>query len=139
LCAISTASGSAIGCRDRLDATGSAASPPSRVCGACTCRPCLGGVLGLRRGEALGPKWADINFETSELVVARSLEAIRLPKPKRDPAAGESGKPKGPGVRLAFKPPKSAKVRKLVIPAFVLEALRVHRIGQKTERLAIPV
>ncbi len=100
----------------------------------------LGGVLGMRRGETLGLKWSDVNFEASELMVARSLEAIRLQKPEADPAAAEPGTPKAlaPGVRLAFKPPKSGKARKLVIPAFVLEALRVHRIVQKKERLAIP-
>jgi integrase len=72
--------------------------------------------LGLRQGELLGLRWADIDFQTRTLSVKRTLSGI------------EGGRP-------VFGTPKTAKSRrnvKLTTPA--MDALQRHRETQDRER-----
>jgi integrase len=73
-------------------------------------------TMGLRRGEMLGLRWADIDFTSGMLHVRHSLERV-----------------KGEGVRLAE--PKSAKAkRSLRIPQVALTALIAQRRAQEIQR-----
>ncbi len=52
-------------------------------------------ATGLRRGEALGLRWSDIDFESRTLTVARSIERVgdEITSGRRDPVqVGENGK-----------------------------------------------
>jgi integrase len=76
----------------------------------------LAGTAGLRRGEILGLKWADIDFDASLLRVERSLEQTK----------------KG----MALKPPKTARgARTITLPETANAGLRQHLVEQKEERL----
>ncbi len=72
---------------------------------------------GLRRAEALGIRWADVDLEAGTITITQTLKVA-------------GGKP-------IFGPPKTAKSRRLLeltLPA--VEALRRHRHEQRKERLA---
>jgi integrase len=69
-------------------------------------------TLGLRRGETLGLRWRDINFETSRMTVRHSLENV-----------------KGKGARLTDTKSDKSK-RELRIPQICLIALERHRNSQ---------
>lgn len=72
-------------------------------------------AAGLRRGEVLALRWADVNFDIGSLAVQRSLSKV------------EGG--------WAFTEPKTASSRRVVkLPAFAVESLREHRIRQEVER-----
>ncbi|HSH79967.1 MAG TPA: site-specific integrase [Herpetosiphonaceae bacterium] len=72
--------------------------------------------LGLRRGEALGLRWEDLDLERRTLRVAVSLGVV-------------NGK-------LVLGEPKTATSRRtLELPAALVTALRVHRARQLEERL----
>jgi len=74
-------------------------------------------ALGLRRGEALGLKWEDIDLEKGSLTVNRALQ-----------------RQKGKG--LVFVEPKSESSRRTVaLPGFAVESLKEHRNRQLEERL----
>jgi integrase len=77
----------------------------------------LAGTAGLRRGEILGLKWGDIDFDASLLRVNRSLEQTK----------------KG----LLLKPPKSARggARTITLPKITVDGLRQHLVEQKKDRL----
>lgn len=76
---------------------------------------------GLRRGEILGLKWQDIDFQTRKLQVRRTL--TRIPS-------------KLPGRGYTEAEPKTDKGRRsLVLPSFTLEALKQHRIKQLEAKL----
>jgi integrase len=65
---------------------------------------------GLRRGELLALTWADLDLESGHLTVRRSLEQ---------------------GTEVRFKEPKTRRSRRTVVmPRFVREALRKHRLEQ---------
>ncbi|MEE8530661.1 MAG: site-specific integrase [Hyphomicrobium sp.] len=75
-------------------------------------------TTGLRRGEVLALRWADIDLDSAGLAVNQSLEQTR------------GG--------LRFKAPKTSKSRRAVaLPALAVEILREHRIAQTKERLAL--
>jgi integrase len=75
-------------------------------------------ALGLRRGEALGLRWEDIDLEVGTLTVRRSLQRV-------DRA-------------LSFVEPKTAKSRRTVaLPRFSVAALRTHRLRQLEERIQL--
>ena len=74
-------------------------------------------ITGLRRGELVGLKWADIDFETAQLAVRRSVEQTRK------------------GVR--FKPTKSKQARTVQLSVHALEVFRKHRVAQGRERLKV--
>lgn len=73
--------------------------------------------IGLRRGETLGLRWVDVDFEVGYLRVEQQVQRVR-------------------GVGLMVKPlPKTKSSRRTVkLPAFCLEALRAHRERQAEER-----
>jgi integrase len=74
-------------------------------------------AVGLRRGEALGLRWQDIDLNKGTLTVSNALQRI-------------DGK-------LELVPPKSeASRRTLALPGIALARLREHKIRQAEERLA---
>lgn len=87
--------------------------------------------MGLRRGEALGLYWSDINVESQTLTIQRSLKRIRvMPLPN-------GLFPQGPRTRLELSSPKTDRSwRTQNLPQPVLDALTRHRARQATERLA---
>jgi integrase len=74
-------------------------------------------TTGLREGELLGLRWADLDWETRRLQVQRKLERVR-------------------GQGLVFSEPKSDTGRRsVVLGAVVLEKLKEHRERQEQQRL----
>jgi integrase len=131
----------------------------------------LGGIvsvataLGLRLGEALGLRWADVDFDAGTLSVKQALErsggdsAARRPliverrelrkrlaaAPKRSAerrelrARLEALHARWRTVRTTLKTtePKSARSRRTIrMPAIVVAALKAHRTRQLEDRLA---
>ncbi len=75
-------------------------------------------ATGMRRGEIMALRWADVDFEAATITVQRSLEVSRQ--------------------GLRFKEPKSARSRRrIALPRFAMEELRAHRAEQKRERLRL--
>lgn len=74
--------------------------------------------LGLRRGEALGLRWSDVDLEAGTLVVAQTWRGRFV-----------DGEP-------VFDPPKTAGRRgqKLDMPAAVVDALKVQQLRQQMDR-----
>jgi len=77
----------------------------------------LATTTGMREGELLGLKWADIDFEGGVLRVERTLNVI--------------------GGRLFLAEPKTIQSRRILWPQLALAALKVHRERQLCEREAI--
>jgi integrase len=76
-------------------------------------------ATGMRRGELLGLKWQDINFERGVLQVRRAL--TRMPT----------------GLGYQETEPKTKKSRRsIVLIAFAIEALKKHRAKQLEMKLA---
>jgi integrase len=76
---------------------------------------------GLRRGELIGLKWQDINFLAGMLQVRRIL--TRVPS-------------KLPGKGYVEAEPKTEKGRRsILLPPFVIEALKQHRAKQLESKL----
>jgi integrase len=73
-------------------------------------------TLGLRRGELLGLRWADIDLDTATLRVSYGLQRF-------------DGK-------LHLVEPKTEKSRRVLLPSLLIVALRAHRTRQLEERLA---
>lgn len=72
--------------------------------------------IGLRRGEALGLRWQDVDLEARQLRVVNALQRV--------------------DGRLQMVPPKTKRSRRTVsLPPSVAEALREHRLRQKEEQL----
>lgn len=75
-------------------------------------------AIGLRQGEALGLRWEEVDLEAGVVRVRHSLQRI------------------DGGLRLVE--PKSARSRRtIVLPDVARDALRVHRLRQTEQRLAI--
>lgn len=75
-------------------------------------------LTGMRRGEVLGLRWADIDFDAAILSVRRTLS-------------------RGATSRLESGEPKTASGRRrIALPQSVLESLRRHRIHQLEHRLS---
>lgn len=78
----------------------------------------LGLDCGLRRGEALALRWANVDLDGARLSVVESLQETK---------AG-----------LVFKGPKSRSGRRVIgLPASTVEALRRHKARQAERRIAI--
>jgi integrase len=74
-------------------------------------------TTGLRQGELLGLRWADVNLEAGTLQVRRTLSEAR------------SGR--------IFESPKSGKGRNVRLTRLGLAALRAHRKAQLEERMRL--
>lgn len=73
-------------------------------------------TCGLRRGELLGLRWRDVDLDAKTLSVTQALEQTK---------AG-----------ISTKTPKTRKSkRQVVIPAMVVQALKVHKADQNAHRL----
>lgn len=73
-------------------------------------------ALGLRKGEALGLRWQDVDFENATLVISGALQRI--------------------GSALVRTETKNNTSRRMLrVPAAALRALREHRVKQMEERL----
>ncbi|HZY97928.1 MAG TPA: site-specific integrase [Candidatus Cybelea sp.] len=78
---------------------------------------------GLRRGELLALRWADVDLEAATLRVNRALECVAIV----DPDDPENRTPE-----LRFKEPKTSGSRRSIpLPRFAVERLRQHRREQK--------
>ena len=76
-------------------------------------------ATGMRRGELLGLRWQDINFETMSLQVCRTVGF-------------------GKGRKYTVNEPKTASGRKrIILPQFAVDALKQHRIQQLERRLKV--
>lgn len=81
----------------------------------------LSAHTGMRRGELLGLRWEDIDFERCQLAVRRALVQ-----------AGPSRK------EIAFSEPKTVKGKRTVaLDPMTVAVLREHRKAQLEERMAI--
>jgi integrase len=75
-------------------------------------------TTGLRRGEALGLKWGDIDFDAGRLAVRRTLVSV--------------------GYEIRWSEPKTAASKRVVaLDPGTVTALRAHRARQAEERLAV--
>jgi integrase len=74
--------------------------------------------LGLRRAELLGLQWGDVDFERRTVSIVRTLQRID-------------------GVLTTKSPKTKLSRRTLVVPAFVLDALRSHRRAQSEQRMRL--
>jgi len=72
-------------------------------------------TTGVRRGELLGLKWSDVDFDAAMLSVRRSVEQTK---------AG-----------VGFKLPKSGNARAIELAKGTLNVLRKHRATQNADRL----
>ena len=77
----------------------------------------VAGMLGLRPGEALGLKWADLNAEESTLRVARQVQRIK-------------------GKGLVVKSVKQKKERTLLISETTIQILQTHKRYQALQKAA---
>jgi integrase len=122
-------------------------------------------ALGLRQGEALGLRWADVNFEAGTVSVRQALERSGGDRTARAPllterkairaalAAAPARSAERRGLRhqleenrakwralkstIRFTEPKSARSRRTIrMPGVVVSALKAHRKRQLQERLA---
>jgi integrase len=71
---------------------------------------------GLRQGELLALRWEDVDLETGRLDVRHTLGRVN-------------------GVLVLLEPKTSRSRRTVVLPEFVVRALRAHRTRQRMERL----
>ena len=74
-------------------------------------------ALGLRKGEALGLQWRDIDLDAARLTVRQQIQRSRITK------------------GLIAKETKNHQVRTLDMPAFAMAAMRRHRTRQREARL----
>ncbi len=74
-------------------------------------------AIGLRRGEALALRWADVDLDGGSITVRRTLSRV--------------------GGELLFTTPKSGKSRTVPLPAPSLRALREHRQALLAERMSL--
>lgn len=77
---------------------------------------------GMRRGEALGLRWGDVDFEGSRLSVRRSVTVVKR---------------KGEGELIIVGTPKSGKARTVDLDPGTLATLKVHKAAQGTLALAL--
>jgi len=73
-------------------------------------------TTGMRRGELLGVRWSDIDFDGGSVAVRQTLSSV--------------------GGKITFSTPKTAKSRRNVpLDPTTVEALRQHRDAQGKERV----
>ncbi len=99
-------------------------------------------ALGLRRGEALGLRWSDIDLDTGTLTVRRQLQ--RIPWEHGCGHAATCGRAADCALRLGgglrtSEPKSAAGHRTLAMPGSLTAELLEHRRTQAAERSASPV
>lgn len=83
-------------------------------------------AVGLRRGEVLGLRWEDIDFENEEISIKQALQR----------SGGKYSDGEDQRSKLHLVPPKSNRgTRTIAMPSCVVSALRGHRARQAEERL----
>jgi integrase len=95
-------------------------------------------ALGLRQGEALGLKWADVDLERGVLMVRRSRRRPRYAHGCGDTCGRKAGYcPQRQRTNPETADTKSRAGRRSVgLPAQLVDLLRVHRAKQDAERAA---
>ncbi|MFC8807989.1 tyrosine-type recombinase/integrase [Streptomyces anthocyanicus] len=95
-------------------------------------------ALGLRQGEALGLKWADVDMERGVLMVRRSRRRPRYAHGCGDTCGRKAGYcPQRQRTNPETADTKSRAGRRSVgLPAQLVDLLRVHRAKQDAERAA---
>ena len=91
-------------------------------------------MTGMRRGEVLGLKWEDVDFERSRLMVRNNLVEVH-----RDgvPGKKQAGKATVSSIRIELQTPKTAASRRTVaLSAGTLSKLKEHQARQNGERKA---
>ena len=97
-------------------------------------------TLGLRKGEALGLQWRDIDLEARTLIVRRQIQRVPWQHgcPDEDPCgrqyAGHCPQKHGGGA-LAREVKSRAGRRALALPLALVDALKRHREDQERERV----
>jgi integrase len=98
-------------------------------------------ALGLRRGEALGLQWQDVDLDAGTLTIRRQLQRIPWEHGCSHPAkcgpAPDCTLRYGGGLRSS-EPKSLAGRRTLAMPDPLTVELRAHRAAQAAERLAAP-
>ena len=79
-------------------------------------------ATGMRRGEAIGLRWADVDFDGSRLSVRRSVTVV---------------KHKGEGEEIVIGSPKGGRSRTVDLDPGTLAALRSHKVSQGMLSLAL--
>jgi integrase len=85
-------------------------------------------AVGLRRGEALGLHWDDLDLEVGSVTIRRSLQRVRG---ATNPSTGRRT-----GRLEEVEPKTQGSAATIAIPEHLAAALREHRCGQLAERLA---
>ncbi|MBY8345214.1 site-specific integrase [Streptomyces spinosirectus] len=95
-------------------------------------------ALGLRQGEALGLKWADVDLERGVLMVRRSRRRPQYAHGCGDTCGRKAGYcPQRQRTNPETADTKSRAGRRAVgLPAQLVDLLRVHRVKQDAERTA---
>lgn len=91
-------------------------------------------MTGMRRGEVLGLKWEDVDFERSRLMVRNNLVEVH-----RDgiPGKKQAGKATVSSICIELQTPKTAASRRTVtLSPGTLSKLREHQARQTAERQA---
>ncbi|WP_406244194.1 tyrosine-type recombinase/integrase [Streptomyces anulatus] len=94
-------------------------------------------ALGLRQGEALGLKWADVDMERGVLMVRRSRRRPRYAHGCGDPCGRKAGYcPQRKRTNPETADTKSRAGRRVVgLPAQLADLLTAHQVKQEAERL----
>jgi len=95
-------------------------------------------AMGLRQGEALGARWADVDLEAGTWRVTQGLQHQAYRHGCGDEPCGQKPLkcPRRVG-GLVLVPPKSDKGRRTIgLPVQLVDALTAHRVAQEAEREA---
>ena len=83
-------------------------------------------MTGMRRGELLALRWSDIDFDNGSLQVHHTVRRVSI--------RGYTGS--GPKTKLTESEPKTTSSRRMIVlPPFLVDVLKKHRIRQLEERL----
>jgi integrase len=78
-------------------------------------RVLIGMIVGPRPGEIYGLKWDDLDYQENTLKIERQVQRVK-------------------GKGLVFTPVKQKYARRVELPAFIMDALAIHRMQQDLVR-----